>query len=315
MRRSVSFSGRTAIVTGAGRGMGREHAMLFASLGAKVVVNNRSAWPAEQTVRDIKAAGGEAVACVADMSEPQAGQACVDSAIQNFGQVDIVVNNAGIADFKPFSQLTEQDFDTLFNIHFRGAWRLCKAAWPHMIAQNYGKILMIGSHAGIFGLESNAHYSSAKGAMFGLAQTLAREGAPHNICANTVTTGGLTEMIRSQIDDPHHIAHMEEFMPAWAAAPPVVWLCHEESDATGEYYTACGKRMSQIFQGETRGYAAHDYSVEGIKDHFHRVRDRKGYTVSRDIAEATALISRQLGARDGGAYAARSEARQSKEGQ
>ena len=302
MSERLSFDGRVALVTGAGRGMGRAHAMLFAARGAKVVVNNRSAAAAQATVDDIVRAGGTAVASVADVKDPAQAKACVDSALNAFGRIDIVVNNAGIAKFTPFDQISDAEFHDMLGTHFGGAWHVSQAAWPHMVAQGYGKIAMIASAGGIYGLAQNAHYCAAKGALFGLAQGLAREGAAHGICVNTVSTGGYTEMIEAAIHDKQQLEYMENHLPAWAAAPPVVWLCHEQCSATGEYYSAAGRRMSQFFQGETRGYVSENYTVEALRDNFDEVRRVEGFEIHADQAAALRWMSGLLGNREGAEF-------------
>ncbi len=295
MSKPLRFDGRVAIITGAGRGMGRAHALLFGARGAKVVVNNRSAEAANAVVKEIVDAGGTAIACISNVKDKKGALEPLDTALGAFGRVDIIVNNAGIASFKPFPEIDDEQLNDMMDTHFRSAWWLSQAAWPHMVKQRYGKIVMIASLAGVYGLPLNAHYSAAKGALFGLAQTLAREGAPHGICANTVSTGGFADMIKSEIHDPVQLATSEQHKPAWAAAPPVVWVCHEDCHATGEYFSAVGCAMSRVFMGETVGVFSENYTLEFLRDNFSGICNTEGYQIHADLAAASRFIAQRLG--------------------
>ncbi len=291
---SLSFDGRVALVSGAGRGMGREHARMLAARGAKVVVNSRSAAGAEETARSISDAGGLAVVSIGDVCSPETATSAVGAAIEAFGRIDIVVNNAGIARFKAFGEIDNAEYSMMIDTHMGGAWHLSKAAWPHMVAQNYGRIVMISSLAGLYGLESSAHYCAAKAGVFGLAQGLAREGEPLGILVNTINTGAFTDMTSAINDDQEWLAYMEDYMPAAAVAPAVAWLCHEDCSANAGYFSACGKRMSEIFLPETMGFAADDYTLESVRDNFTRVRDRAEFTVHENIQDMITFMMTRL---------------------
>ena len=199
----IDFSGRVAIVTGAGGGLGRLHALALAERGARVVVNDLggavdgsggSATAAQQVVDEIRAAGGEAIANGASVTDFDAVQAMVQQAIDTWGRVDILVNNAGILRDKSFGKMELADFRQVVEVHLMGAVHLTKAAWPHMVAQKYGRILMTTSSSGLYGNFGQSNYGAAKMALVGLMQTLSIEGAKHDIRVNCLAPTAATRM-------------------------------------------------------------------------------------------------------------------------
>ncbi len=199
----LDFKGRVAIVTGAGGGLGREHALALAARGAKVVVNDlggardgsgASQSAAQAVVSEILAAGGEAIANAASVTDWDAVQAMVQQAIDTWGRVDILVNNAGILRDKSFAKMEVADFKLVVDVHLMGAVHCCKAVWPHMNAQKYGRILMTTSSSGLYGNFGQSNYSAAKLALVGLMQTLALEGAKNNIRVNSLAPTAATRM-------------------------------------------------------------------------------------------------------------------------
>jgi NAD(P)-dependent dehydrogenase (short-subunit alcohol dehydrogenase family) len=200
---ALDFTGRVAIVTGAGGGLGRQHALALAARGAKVVVNDLggardgsggSLSAAESVVAEIRAAGGEAIANGASVTDFEAVQAMVQQAIDAWGQVDILVNNAGILRDKSFAKMDIADFRTVVDVHLMGAVHCCKAVWPHMNEQKYGRILMTTSSSGLYGNFGQSNYGAAKLALVGLMQTLALEGAKNNIHVNSLAPTAATRM-------------------------------------------------------------------------------------------------------------------------
>lgn len=200
---SIDFKGRVAIVTGAGGGLGREHALALAARGAKVVVNDLggardgsggSATAAEAVVAEIRAAGGEAIANAASVTDFAAVQAMVQQAMDTWGRVDILVNNAGILRDKSFSKMELDDFRLVMDVHVMGAVNCTKAVWPIMIAQNYGRILMTTSSSGLYGNFGQSNYGAAKMALVGLMQTLSIEGAKYDIRVNSLAPTAATRM-------------------------------------------------------------------------------------------------------------------------
>ena len=186
------FDGQVAIVTGAGGGMGREHAKLFALRGASVVVNDLSNG-AEETVQMIIDAGGIAVVDHNDVSNEAGASAIIETAISNFGRLDILVSNAGIYREVPFSKMTEQDFDKVMKVNAYGTFFVTKA-WPHFVKQNYGRIVLVSSTSAFACQPLGSQYAASKGAVLGLGRTLVAEGAEHGIQVNLLTPGAFTPM-------------------------------------------------------------------------------------------------------------------------
>ncbi|TAH12563.1 MAG: SDR family NAD(P)-dependent oxidoreductase [Curvibacter sp.] len=199
----LDFKGRVAIVTGAGGGLGRQHALALAARGAKVVVNDLggardgsggSLSAAEAVVAEIRAAGGEAMAKGASVTDFDAVQAMVKQAVDAWGRVDILVNNAGILRDKSFAKMELADFRLVVDVHLMGAVHCCKAVWPYMNEQKYGRILMTTSSSGLYGNFGQSNYGAAKLALVGLMQTLAIEGAKNNIRVNSLAPTAATRM-------------------------------------------------------------------------------------------------------------------------
>jgi len=203
---TLDFTGRVAIVTGAGGGLGREHALALAKRGAKVVVNDlggardgsgSSVTAAESVVQEIRAAGGEAIASTASVTDFSAVQDMVSAAMEQWGRVDILINNAGILRDKSFAKMELDDFRTVMEVHLMGAVHCCKAVWPVMTEQKYGRIVMTTSSSGLFGNFGQSNYGAAKMALVGLMQTLALEGAKYDIRVNSLAPTAATRMTES----------------------------------------------------------------------------------------------------------------------
>jgi NAD(P)-dependent dehydrogenase (short-subunit alcohol dehydrogenase family) len=200
---TIDFKGRVAIVTGAGGGLGRQHALALAARGARVLVNDlggardgsgSSLTAAEHVVAEIRAAGGEALANGASVTDWDAVQAMVKQAVDAWGRIDIVVNNAGILRDKTFAKMDLADFRLVLDVHLMGAVHCTKAAWPHMVEQKYGRILMTTSSTGLYGNFGQSNYGAAKLALVGLMQTLGLEGAKHDIRVNCLAPTAATRM-------------------------------------------------------------------------------------------------------------------------
>ena len=230
---AINFNGRVAIVTGAGGGLGRQHALALAARGAKVLVNDLgsgvhgeggSVSPAQAVVDEIRAAGGEALANGASVTDFAAVEAMVQQAIDAWGRVDILVNNAGILRDKSFAKMSMDDFNLVVQVHLMGAAHCCKAVWPHMVAQEYGRIVMTTSSTGLYGNFGQANYGAAKLAQVGLMQTLAIEGAKHHIHVNALAPTAATRMTEGLMPEEVLAALKPE-----AVVPAMLVLVHESA--------------------------------------------------------------------------------------
>ncbi|MGP1629677.1 MAG: SDR family NAD(P)-dependent oxidoreductase [Giesbergeria sp.] len=229
----LDFKGRVAIVTGAGGGLGRAHALALAARGARVLINDLgggvhgeagSASAAQKVVDEIRAAGGEALANGASVTDFAAVQAMVQQAVDAWGRVDVLVNNAGILRDKSFGKMDMADFRTVLDVHLMGAVHCCKAVWPHMLAQEYGRIVMTTSSTGLYGNFGQSNYGAAKLALVGLMQTLALEGAKHHIHVNALAPTAATRMTEGLM--PAQVLAMLE---PEAVVPAMLVLAHESA--------------------------------------------------------------------------------------
>jgi NAD(P)-dependent dehydrogenase (short-subunit alcohol dehydrogenase family) len=220
---SISFVGRVAIVTGAGGGLGREHALALGQRGAKVVVNDLGPG-AEAVANEIKAAGGEAIASIGSVTDFAAVQATVKLAMDTWGRVDILVNNAGILRDKSFSKMELDDFRLVVDVHLMGAVNCCKAVWDIMRAQKYGRIVNTTSSSGLFGNFGQANYGAAKMALVGLMQTLSIEGAKDNVKVNCLAPTAATAMTEGLMPQ----AVLDKLAPA-AVTPGLLYLVSEDA--------------------------------------------------------------------------------------
>ena len=280
---SVRFDGRVAIVTGAGRGLGREHALLLGSRGALVVVNDVSSTHATDTANEITARGGTAIAD--SHSVVDGAQAIVDTAIERFGALHIVLNNAGRGGpTGSFTDTTDQQLDTILATHLVGTWNVCRAAWPILVAQRFGRVLVTSSAAAIGSLGMPA-YSVAKAGLIGLTRSLANEGAPHGITVNCLMPIGYT---RSAALNPHEDTRrwMEENSPPSACSPVAAWLVHDDIDVTGRIVTAGAGRSSLVTTVGHPGWTGGpDLDLDDLRDHWPEVLRTDGgreLSTSRD---------------------------------
>lgn len=240
----IDFSGRVAIVTGSGAGLGRTYAMELARRGAKVVVNDlggardgtgSSDAAANKVVEEIKAEGGEAVPNYDSVATVEGGENIVKTAIDSFGKVDIVVNNAGILRDKSFLKMEENQWDAVVAVHLKGAYCVTRPAMQHMKEQGYGRIVMTSSTSGLLGNFGQANYGAAKMGLAGLANVLKKEGAKYNIKVNVIVPNAMTRMTEDILP-----AGMADTFKVENITPAVVYLCSEECQDTGYYIVATG---------------------------------------------------------------------------
>jgi len=309
---ALRFEGRVAIVTGAGGGLGREHALLLASRGAKVVVNDiggsvtgdgRDTGPAEAVAREIRDHGGEAVADTHSVATPEGGEAIVGTALKTYGQVDILVNNAGILRDTLFEDLTPELLDPVIDVHLLGAFHMTRPAWHVMREQGYGRIVNTTSAAGILGTARKSNYGAAKAGLIGLTRVLAQEGAEHDIKVNAIAPIAATRMLTHSMTEPLEPAAQammnavtSKLDPA-LVSPVVVFLAHEDCPVTGEIYTAGAGQVARFFTARTQGYHHPALSIEDVRDHLAEIRDETGYTVPASPGEEIAELLRAIAAK------------------
>jgi NAD(P)-dependent dehydrogenase (short-subunit alcohol dehydrogenase family) len=289
----LTFDGRVAVITGAGGGLGRSHALELARRGARIVVNDLggavdgtggSASAAQAVVAEIEAAGGEAVANTDSIATPEGGEAVIQSAIDAFGQVDIIINNAGILRDTSFKNMTADVLDPVLDVHLRGAFNVTRPAWTRMREQGYGRIVNTTSGAGLFGNFGQANYGAAKMGLVGLTRVLAIEGAKNNIKVNAIAPVAKTRMTEDLFG-----ALGDAMMPE-AISPVVAYLVSEECDVTGEIYSVAGGQVSRFFNGRTPGYFKKDLTVEDVRDNWSQIRDEEGYTVPATNSDELKLL-------------------------
>ena len=278
---SIDFQGRVAIVTGAGGGLGRQHALALAARGAKVVVNDLggardgsggSVSAAQAVVDEIKAVGGEAIANGASVTDFEAVQAMVQQAVDAWGRVDILVNNAGILRDKSFAKMELADFKLVVDVHLMGAVNCTKAVWALMNAQKYGRIVMTTSSSGLYGNFGQSNYGAAKLALVGLMQTLSLEGHKYNIRVNSLAPTAATQMTEGLMP-----AEVLEKLKPETVSPGVVFLCSEDAPSrtilaagAGSFETAHITLTKGVYIGDDEDAA------DQIAAHFAQISDRTG---------------------------------------
>lgn len=267
MKSHLRFDGKVALVTGAGGGLGRTHALLLASRGAKVVVNDLGsgpsgaggdAGPAQKVVDEIKTAGGEAVANTDSVTE---GHRLVEAALDRFGRIDIVINNAGFLRDVAFHNMKEGDWSDIYQVHLLGTFRVTHSAWPYLRKQAYGRVINTSSAAGIYGNFGQANYSSMKLAVHGLTQALAVEGRSKNIHANTIAPAADSRLTRTVMSEEQ----LRPMRPDYVS-PLAAYLCHENCRETGALFEAGGGWIGKLRWERTSGAVLSTTNGVSIED-------------------------------------------------
>jgi NAD(P)-dependent dehydrogenase (short-subunit alcohol dehydrogenase family) len=293
------FDGRVAVITGAGRGIGRAYAHLLGALGASVVVNDLGGstqgvgadpGPARRVVDEIRAAGGTAVANAHDIREAAGGQALIDDAVGEFGRVDIVINNAGTVRWGALPGVDLDNIEAHLAVHTKGSFNTIRAAWPHMLDQNYGRVVLTGS-SGMFGLPDNLGYATAKAALIGMARSLSVSAAGRDIKVNVIAPNAWTRMAgrrpvgaQEAEDEPSQAPPgMEPELVAAMAA----FLAHEACPVSGEVYLAGAGRFARVFVAATEGYVhpGATPTIDDVARHWHTINDEAGYYVPGSLAD------------------------------
>jgi NAD(P)-dependent dehydrogenase (short-subunit alcohol dehydrogenase family) len=271
----LRFDGRVAVITGGGRGLGRAYALLLASRGAKVVVNDPGVsmtgeatdeGPADEVVGAIRKAGGEAVADTNSVATPEGGAAIVQTALDSFGRIDILIHSAGNVRKALIKDITYEDFESVLDVHLRGAFHVVKVAHPLMCEQGYGRIVLTGSINGLYGKKLSLNYGTAKAGLIGLSHTAAIEGTECGVTSNVLAPVAVTRM--SAGIDTSQFPPMEPDM----VAPMAAWLAHESCSVSGEILIAAGGRMARAFVAESPGVYQREWTIEQVAAEIDAIR-------------------------------------------
>jgi NAD(P)-dependent dehydrogenase (short-subunit alcohol dehydrogenase family) len=263
----LRFDNRVAVITGAGRGLGREYALLLATSGATVIVNDADEAPAEEVVDEIRAAGGAATASVESVATAEGGQAIITAALEHYGRLDILIHNAGNVLRAPLSEMSYEDFDAVLDVHLRGAFHVVRPAFPVMCAAGYGRVVLTSSIGGLYGNHDVANYAAAKAGMIGLANVVALEGAEHGVRCNVIVPGAVTRMAEG-LDTSAYPPMGPELV-----APVVGWLAHENCSITGESLAAIAGRVARVVVAEAPGVYQPSWSIEAVGERIDEIRD------------------------------------------
>jgi NAD(P)-dependent dehydrogenase (short-subunit alcohol dehydrogenase family) len=305
----IDYAGQVAVVTGAGRGLGRLYALDLARRGAAVVVNDlggtmhgvgADASVADQVVEEIKQAGGRAVASHDSVDSQEGGQTIVDTAVDAFGRLDAVVSNAGIFNSIPFDQLCADDWRRMLRVHLDGGFYLSQPAYRVMKSQGYGRFVFISSSAGIFGQPMEAHYAAAKTGLVGLSNVIAVEGAAHGILANTVLPTGFSRMVTETVGDEKFLKEsgfLRAIRPE-LVVPLVTFLASKDCDFTHRNHSACAGRYARVFVGLSEGWlaaAGTEPTAEDIHAHLDEVSAIEKFIVPDSIVDEVLDVCDRLG--------------------
>ena len=296
----IRYDDRVAVITGAGGGLGKTYALMLGARGAKVVVNDlggsadgtgAGSSMADEVVKEISEAGGTAVANYDSVATPEGGEAIIQTALDNFGKCDIVINNAGILRDKSFTKLEPKNLEIVLDVHLKGAFYVTQPAFRAMKENNYGRIVMASSGAGIFGNFGQANYGAAKMGLVGLMNVLAVEGAKNNIKCNAIAPIAktrLTEALLGPLAD--------KLAPEYVT-PLVAYLASEQCELTHEIFDVGGGRYARIFVGMAEGWVSPDHAVPCVEElaaNFEQVRNTDGFSIPLSIADETRAIMQAI---------------------
>lgn len=273
---ALRFDDRVAVVTGAGRGLGREYALLLAARGAKVVVNDAGvsltgdgsdADPAHTVVDEIVAGGGHAVASTDSVATASGGRAIIDTALEHYGRIDILIHNAGTVRRGSLRELGDDDFDAVLDVHLRGAYHVVRPAFPIMCDAGFGRVVLTSSIGGLYGNHEVANYAAAKAGILGLCNVVALEGGANGVTCNAIIPGAVTRMAEG-LDTSAYPPMGPDLV-----APTVGWLAHESCSVTGEYFVAIAGRIGRAVVVESPGVYRPSWTVEDVGACIDEIRD------------------------------------------
>ncbi|WP_297793416.1 SDR family NAD(P)-dependent oxidoreductase [Mycobacterium sp.] len=308
----IEFTGQVAVVTGAGRGLGRLYALDLARRGAAVVVNDlgggmrglpdelADAGVADQVVEEIKKAGGTAIASYASVDSPAGGQAIVDAAVDTFGRLDAVISNAGIFGSAPFEDISHDEWTRMLRVHLDGGFHLSQPAYRVMKNYGGGRFVFISSSAGIFGQPMEAHYAAAKAGLVGLTNVIAIEGEAHGILANSVMPTGFSRMVTETVGDEKFLAEsgfMQAIRPE-LVVPLVTFLASSACTFTHRNYSASAGRYARVFVGLTEGWLADAQgrpTAEDIEAHLEQMSSTEKFFVPASIVDEVLEVCERRG--------------------
>lgn len=270
------FDGRVVVVTGGARGLGLAYAQLFASLGARVLINDNGSsvagsgsddGPAEEAARGLRAVGYDAVACTQSVATPEGGNAIIEAALDHFGKIDVLIHNAGNNRYGALETLSYEDFRAVLDVHLLGAFHVARPAFEHMVRGSYGRVVLTGSIGGLYSMAGVANYAVSKSGMIGLNNIIAIEGAAHGIKSNLILPGAVTRMAEG--------LDVSQYPPMGPdlVAPVVGWLAHESCSVTGEMYVSMGGRVARAFITETKGKYRPAWTIDQVAQDIDAIRN------------------------------------------
>ena len=309
---SVSFAGQVAVVTGAGGGLGRAYSLEIARRGGSVVVNdlggsvsggagNTYTSFADRVVDELRAAGGNAVANYDSVATPEGGRAIIRAALDAFGRIDAVIANAGNMRLGEFEELTFEDLNALLAVHVGGSWNVAQAAWPHMKAQGYGRVVFTTSSGGMLGHGKLAAYGAAKGGVMGMMHGLSEAGAPHGILCNAVMPNAMSRMTMDipsgEMGENPWSAKMGQYFDPRFTAGLVAFLASNSCPTYHGVYTALGGRVGRMFVAATDGYVGDDITdADVIAANWNTIRDdTRGYAIPANVTDEFRIVAEQKG--------------------
>lgn len=298
--KEMRFDDDVVIVTGAGRGLGRAYALLFAERGASVVVNDLDEAVAQEVVEEIKRTGGKAVADSHSVADAQSAQGIVDTALKAFGTVTVLVNNAGIITYSSFADLDDRLWRSMNSVTLDGTYFVSKAVWPVFAKNSYGRIVNVTSNAGFAGTPTLSHYGTAKLGVAGLTKNLAHEGAEHGIKVNAIAPMAVTRMNAEAFfgnAKPREDTWQDDITsglvpmgPASIVAPTTLWLAHRTTDITGEIFSTSSGKVGRVAFIVGDGYFNPNHTPEDLRDNIDKIRDLSAYLEPVQVMDELAAI-------------------------